>query len=147
MTEEQDMTRFLHERLPVCAAMGVEVVALSPLRVTLRGQLGPNINPYGVVFGGSIATFGLVASWTLVHRALGAAKVAAYPVVSRSGCEFLRPVTEAFTAEVEADAKAMQAFVESARQGRARISLRSEITCAGRLAAVHTADFAAVRST
>lgn len=139
-----EMTEFLHRHIPVAAAMNAEAVLLKRDHALLRGQLGPNINPYGVVFGGSLATFGLLASWTLVHRALIEACVAAYPVVRRTGCEFLRPVSGEFFAEARADTAALHAFAREAASGRAEMEMRSVILANGREAAIHTALFVAL---
>lgn len=142
-----EMTQFLQGRIPLAAAMRAEVVSLEPARAVLRGQLAPNVNPYGVVFGGSLGTFGLLAGWVVVYRALAQAGVAAYPVVRKSECEFLMPVAGDFFAEASVDAAALREFTVRAVEGRARIRIVSTIRADGRECAVHTALFAAVAKT
>jgi len=49
---EQELERYLHERIPLSLAMGVEVRAAGAAGVELHAPLEPNINHRDTVFDG-----------------------------------------------------------------------------------------------
>ena len=49
--------RYLHRHIPLTAAMGVRVAAVTLQRAELRAPLAPNINHRETVFGGSAAAY------------------------------------------------------------------------------------------
>ena len=54
------LAAFLHEKIPLSAAMDVSVVSASASEVVLEAPLDPNINVHGTMFGGSVST---LACW------------------------------------------------------------------------------------
>ncbi|NKF21143.1 YiiD C-terminal domain-containing protein [Solimonas marina] len=95
----ESLTRFLHEQIPLCAAMALEVQSVDERRLVVHAPLAPNRNPHGTVFGGSLATLGIVAGWTLLYRALAQAGRDAALVIQHYDCDYLAPAAAAFEAE------------------------------------------------
>jgi hypothetical protein len=52
------LEQYLHEHIPLSAAMGVKVVQADPQCVVLTAPLAPNINHRDTVFGGSASGAG-----------------------------------------------------------------------------------------
>lgn len=139
--DPQALTQFLHRHLPSTQALQAQVRESSSRHAVVTGSLQANINPFGVVFGGSLQTFGLMAGWLVAFRALLEAGGARYPVVAASQCEFLRPAATDFVAR----AQATPAEIEQLMAGRRRaIEIQSELLCEDAVVAQYRARFAAV---
>ena len=140
------MEAYLHEAIPLSAAMGTKVRTATPEGVILEAPLRPNRNHRSMAFGGSVAAQGILAGWTLVHVRLEEEGVVARTVIQRSEVAYLEPVEgdfEAHTVTVDAHAWArFRAAVD--RFGRGRIRVTVEIRCAGLLVARVKGDYVAL---
>ena len=121
--------RYLHEQIPLSAAMGVRVAHAAADCVRLTAPLAPNINHSETVFGGSAASVATLAAWALLHLRLTGEGLRARVVIQRSGMEYQRPIPGSFEARCRfADAAAWERFrTLLGRRGRARISLTAEL--------------------
>src|SRR5262245_21829556 len=72
-----EVERYLHQNIPLSAAMGVRVGSATPHRVELAAPLAPNINHQSTVFGGSASALAMLSAWTLVHLGLRHEKIEA----------------------------------------------------------------------
>ena len=63
---------YLHQHIPLSAAMQVRVLAATPDEVLLQAPLAPNINHRETVFGGSASALAILAAWSLVHTRMRA---------------------------------------------------------------------------
>jgi thioesterase domain-containing protein len=139
---------YLHEHIPLSAAMQVHVLALSASGVTLEAPLAPNINHRETVFGGSIASLATLAAWSLVHTRLRSENLESRVVVMSSQIGYHAPATGTFTAHCDAPAESEWALFARTltRRGRARITLTATVTSEGVLAATLTGTFVAIAS-
>jgi thioesterase domain-containing protein len=125
------LQQFLQDRIPLSAAMAIEVVSAEPDGVTLGAPLEPNINHRDTVFGGSAAAVAILSAWGLLFVRLGDEHPNATIVIQRHSMRHLRPITSAFTASsFLADPAAWDRFVITyQRKKRARISVKSVLNC------------------
>ncbi len=87
-------TFLFYDSMPLCSAMGIEVIKAGPDRVILSAPLQPNINHKKTAFGGSLHSLTTLACFSLVH-----VNVKGEIVISGSEIEYLAPVTADFQAE------------------------------------------------
>ena len=140
-----DLTRYLHSRIPLTAAMGVTVLETDP-RAVLHAPLASNVNHRETAFGGSLSSLAILAGWVWLHARLAPRGGNLRLVVQESHTRFDRPVTAAFDAVCEPPTAAAYAtFLDRlSRQNRARLTLESTIICNGVNAARHTGRYVAL---
>jgi thioesterase domain-containing protein len=121
--------RYLHEQIPLSAAMGVRVAHAAPDCVRLTAPLAANINHNETVFGGSAASVATLAAWALLHLRLTGGGLRARVVIQHSRMAYQRPIPGDFEARCHfADAAGWERFLTTlARRGRARITLTAEL--------------------
>lgn len=143
---EARLARYLHEKIPLSAAMALEVRAASPEQVRLFAPLAPNVNDHRTVFGGSAAVLATLAAWTLLHLRLERAAVPARLVIQRSRIEYERPIPGDFEAVCQfSDEAAWSRFrTILARRGRARLALTAHVLHEQRRVAEFEGDFVAL---
>jgi thioesterase domain-containing protein len=147
LTPESLLERYLHEQIPLSAAMGVGVRVARPEWVQLTAPLAPNVNHADTVFGGSAAALATLSGWALLHVRLGREPLHARLVIQRSSMEYERPIAGDFAADCRfADEAAWARFRATLlRHGRARLRLDASLVHAGQPAAAFSGDFVALR--
>src|SRR6202021_3696311 len=95
---EKRVERYLHQYIPLSAAMGVQVRTATVEHVKLAAPLAPNVNHTETVFGGSAAALATLSAWTLLHLRLEDAGLDARLVIQRSRMEYERPIPGVFGA-------------------------------------------------
>jgi thioesterase domain-containing protein len=122
---ETRVQRYLHQYIPLSAAMGVQVRTATPAYVKLAAPLAPNVNHTETVFGGSAAALATLSAWSLLHLRLEDAGSDARLVIQRSRMEYEKPIPGDFEAVCEfGDDLAWDRFLTMlARRGRARLTL------------------------
>ena len=146
-TDAAGLEAFFHASIPLTAAQGLTVTALSPTTVELRAPLAPNVNDKGCAFGGSIAGLLTLAQWGLVNLKLGEAGLDADVFVADTSLRFLAPVWGELHAEAYVDGDPWPDFLESLTTiGKARIEVHGEIVGedGGAPAAKQSARFVAI---
>ena len=145
--DQTAVERYLHDHIPLSAAMGARVLSAIPEGVVLQAPLEPNLNHRDTAFGGSVAAMAVLAGWTLVHIRLRAEGMEARTVIQRSDVTYLHPVEEAFQAAAEApDPEAWTRFLRTLeRWGRARIQVETAVTCQGREVARLRGEYVTLR--
>lgn len=142
----EGMTAYLHQGIPLTAAMGIEVIEAQPHCMIVRAPLAPNINHHQTAFGGSLVTLGIIAAWSLVHFGLCDAGLESALVIQKSECEYLRPVTEGLIAQATTDDTEWCRFVaQMVRKRRARIAIETRLRSGGAEALRHRGTFVAQR--
>ncbi len=136
---------YLHEHIPLSAAMGIRVLEASSLQVILRAPFKPNINHKKTVFGGSLHAVSTLACWCLMYmhtNEIPSAEV----VITQSDIDYLLPVTSDFQAQCQLpDQKSWKRFIDIYKlKGKSRIILHSTIHQNDRLAVSFTGTFAAI---
>lgn len=142
----EDLTRYLHNHIPLTRHMGVVAEECSVGRVVLSAPLPPNVNHRETAFGGSLSGIAILAGWSWLHVRLAGRGRRQRIVVHESTTAFERAVDGAFEAVCEspspADFDRFAAALE--RRGKARITLLSRVLCRGEVAVRHTGRYVAV---
>src|SRR4051812_28261835 len=126
--------------------MGLRVVAHDDAGFTVEAPVALNSNHLRTAFGGSINAVATLAAYAFLWVELNDA--AAHVVVAESSIRFLRPVRETIRGTcLRPEARALEEFRSMfAEAGKARITLRVEVTEAGEIAAEFEGRFVARRS-
>lgn len=96
--EPRELERYLHQHIPLSAAMAVSVRSADVTSVVLHAPLGPNINHRETVFGGSASALAILAAWALLHVRLRSEGIQSRVVIQRNTMEYLEPIAGAFGA-------------------------------------------------
>jgi thioesterase domain-containing protein len=141
-----DAEKFLHEQIPLTRAMGLRVIANDESGFTLEAPVALNSNHLRTAFGGSINAVATLAAYGFLWLELNEA--AAHVVVAESSIRFLRPVRATIRATcLRPDANVLTEFSRRfSENGKARITLRVNVTEAGETAAEFEGGFVARRS-
>ena len=127
-----ELTDFLHRSIPLTKALDIRVAAAGDGRVRLVAPLEPNLNHHGTAFGGSLATVGILAGWTVLHMSLEDAGLTPSLVVRHVELDYLEPVRGELVAESALPTDVWPRFVDTLRRGRrARIEVESRLQGAG----------------
>ncbi len=131
---EASLEAYLHQQIPLSAAMGVRVLRADAEGTILSAPLEPNLNHRATAFGGSVAALAILAGWATVHRRLHAEGHAVHTVIQDARVRFDIPVDGAFEARcAPPDPERWARFVKTlARRGRARIRMDVEVWSEGR---------------
>lgn len=143
--DAEEVTAYLHQHIPVTKAMSIKASTESKSALRLCATLAPNLNHQETAFGGSIASIGILAGWTLIHLRLRNDERSYKIVIQKSEIEFLHPIEDNFEAECPyPDENYWKPFLAGLeRKGRARIELQSSVTVNKRVAAIIRGTFVA----
>lgn len=141
------LERYLHEHIPLSAAMQVRVVSADPEGVTLAAPLAPNINHRETVFGGSASALAILAGWSLVRVALEDREPCRI-VIQRNSMEYSAPMLGEFSARsfVEDSDEWRRFFSMLERKGRARIAVSALLESEGTECGRFEGTFVAIQS-
>jgi thioesterase domain-containing protein len=142
-----ELTSYLHDHIPLSAAMGANALAVDADEVLLEAPLAPNINHRDTVFGGSASALAILAAWSLVHVRLASAGHTCRLVIQRNTMEYSAPVPRTFCARARlSDPDAWERFVVTLeRRGRARIAVRCILQSEGTECGGFEGTFVAIR--
>ncbi len=140
------LQEYISDRIPITSAMGITVAEVSPLSITVTAKLAPNINHRDSAFGGSISTLGILAGWIILKHRCQTFEPKPTLVIQASNTQFLKPIISDYSSQVidftEADfAKFSRAYQ---RYGKARLTLKSTVTCEGEVCATHEGVFVGI---
>ena len=143
------LEHYLHQQIPLSAAMGVRVRIATPERVQLAAPLAPNINHAETAFGGSAAALATLSAWALLHVRLARAALQARLVIQRCSMEYEQPIPGDFDAVcLLTDEAAWERFrVTLVRRGRGRLTLASHLVHDARRMAAFEGDFVGLPDT
>lgn len=140
-----ELQQYIHEQIPITAAMGVQVLEATTGRVELSAPLGPNINHRETVFG-SAAAIATLAAWTLVLVRMRDEQLKGRLVISQNSMDYQKPITDDFTATATAeDLCSWPKFTAGlSRKGRGRVKAKSRLWLAGEQVAHFEGQFVAL---
>lgn len=139
-----ELTAYLHQQIPLTAAMQLRIARCDEGRLRIEAPLAANRNPHGTVFGGSLATLGIVAGWTLLYVELEALQLHPNLVIQHYDCDYLAPGTATFAAEAQLP-EDWNRFIEQLRAGRrSRLDVAVRLTCEDREILTARARYAAL---
>lgn len=138
--------KYLHEHIPLSAAMQCQLETLERDCVVISAPLEPNLNHRATAFGGSVSTLATLAAWTLVHTRLQNENIHARVVIQRHEMSYDKPVTARFQATCNfSDAIAWQRFVKMLQiRGRGRIRITAVVEAQQEMVGKFTGDFVAI---
>lgn len=124
-----DLERYLHEKIPLTAAMGIHVVATGPRTLILEAPLAPNVNHLGSVFGGALHALPTLACYAALWSLLREGGIDGHVVVKQSYANYRQPVRETFRATCERPPPGIAAeFLDDLRRHKkARMDLESVV--------------------
>ncbi len=125
-----ELTDYLHDAIPLSAAMGARAIRIEPGSVIVEAPLGPNLNHRGTVFGGSLSTLAILAGFSVVLLGLRSAGYQHRVVIHRNEYDYILPAERTFTATAGLDDKRWSRFVETVqRRDRGRITIDADVSC------------------
>jgi thioesterase domain-containing protein len=144
----ETLERYLHEHIPLSAAMRVSVLAVEERSILLHAPLEPNINHRETVFGGSASALAILAAWSLLHVRLRRDGIDCRLVIQRNTMEYERPIPGAFTARAALDGEeAWPRFTRLlVRRGRARIAVSAVLAHGAGTVGRFGGEFVALRA-
>ncbi len=137
------LQNFINSNIPMARNMDIQALAYSGDAIRLSAPLVGNTNHHATAFGGSIATLGIVAGWSLIHLRMLEEKISADLVVNKTECSFLKPVRADFEAHCSFHHTWQPFKQELMEQGRARLVLSSQIICQQQTVAELSSSYAA----
>lgn len=139
-----ELAEFLRERIPLSAAMAVEVRRAGAEGVELYAPLGPNRNHRNTGFGGSASALAILAAWSALKVRMSAAGLRGRIVIRRNTMNYDRPITAGFTATAAPpDADAWEKFAATLERGRtARVHVQARLWCEGEAVGELDGEFA-----
>ena len=142
------LQKYLHERIPISKAMGVEVLEATINGVKLAAPLSPNINHRKTVFGGSASAVAILSAWLLLYLRLKNENINSRIVIHKSTMTYEYPITDMFTASsVVCEPSNWLNFITTLKQkNRARIKICSILHCNERRVGEFGGDFVAIDS-
>jgi thioesterase domain-containing protein len=140
-----DLEAYLHEKIPLTRAMGVEVAECDDTHLVLTAPLAPNRNHLQTAFGGSLQTLAILSGYGLLWRLLDNPE--AHLVIRESSIRYERPVKGDLRAVCAAPSLAEFTRFQSefARKRKARITLEAVIDEDGEVAVRFRGVFVALR--
>ena len=144
--QSAQLERYLHDHIPLSAAMGVSALQAAEDCVVLSAPLAPNINHRDTVFGGSASALAILAAWSLVHVRLAHSGASYRIVIQRNQIEYTEPMLGEFVASASlVDAESWDRFLKLlTRRGRARVRVGVVLRSEGVEAARFEGDFVAI---
>lgn len=141
-----DLQAYLHEHIPLSAAMQVDVRVAAPEQIVLGAPLAPNINHRDTVFGGSASALAILSAWSLLHVRLTADGYETRLVIQRNTMSYEQAILGNFTAHALAPtAEAWGTFTRMLqRKGKARIAISSTLHCDGQTVGRFEGEFVAL---
>ncbi|MES2855168.1 MAG: YiiD C-terminal domain-containing protein, partial [Bdellovibrionota bacterium] len=123
-----DLTKQMHEKIPLSKAMEVRIEKVSESGVILSAPLAPNINHKKTAFGGSVHSAAVLSCWALVTEVVKDFDVD-YVVIQDSEIDYVEPVDGDFTAESSwVKSGDREKFIETLeKRGLARATLIAEV--------------------
>jgi thioesterase domain-containing protein len=145
----REIQTYLHEHIPLSAAMQVQVEVATPEQVVLGAPLQPNINHRDTVFGGSASALAILSAWSLLHVKLLTGGYKTRLVIQRNSMSYEQAILGYFKAHASSPApEQWAAFTRMLeRKGRARISVSSILLCVGQEVGHFEGEFVALGTT
>jgi thioesterase domain-containing protein len=143
--EKAALQRYLHDHIPLSAAMCVSVTLLTQDEVMLTAPLQPNINHRDTVFGGSASALAILAAWSLVNTRLESAGIHSRLVIQRNTMDYSAPILGQFSASARlSEPDKWPGFLKMLeRKGRSRIAVTSRLLFGDVTAGTFEGDFVA----
>jgi thioesterase domain-containing protein len=119
----------LYREIPITKHLGITVESYDDEQLILKAPIEPNRNHKQTAFAGSLNALVTLAGWGLLWLVLGEQDLATTIVIQNSESNYLRPVTNDFSARCRKPDSARLAHFENMlrKKGKARLELLAEI--------------------
>lgn len=146
MPTADEITAYIHQNIPVTQAMAIRILEFAEGAVRAFAPLHENINHRETIFGGSLATLGIVTGWALTWATLKSWDLPARVVIQDSRTQFIKPAAgdvESSTMSIEpAEWELLRTSID--RHGKGRLKVDTDIMCGTRRVAVHSGIYVAL---
>jgi len=124
-----ELERLLHHEVPLSRTIGMKVHGYDGDRLELRALLEPNINIYGVAFGGSIYTLCALSGWGLLVMGLQEKGLDPRIMITAGEIEYTKPVMQTIHAASSfSSVQNFADFIDACRnKSRARIKVPVQV--------------------
>lgn len=114
----RDLASYLHEKIPLTRAMGMQVAEIGA-RLVLEAPLEANINHLGTAFGGSLHALPTLACYAALWMLLNESGIESHVVIKRSSAEYRQPVKGVIRAVcLRPDTERARKFISDLRHNR-----------------------------
>jgi thioesterase domain-containing protein len=138
------INQYLTEHIPISQALGSSVTFFDGESIRITAPLQPNLNHRNTAFGGSLATLGILAGWSIVNFNLQEVGLNARVVIQKGEMDFLQAVDADFEV-VARKPETWELFIKTLRRrGKARLELSSDILLNDKIVAKHKGIYVAV---
>jgi len=144
-----DLQNYIRSNIPITDYMNFRVEDLQPYSIKLSAPIKLNDNHYGTAFGGSLATLGILAGWSILHFRAAEEKLNCVIVIQESNMKYIRPAYTDFEAVCDMlNEKLWNEFKSGLlAKGKARISMFTNLYSQGELIATHKGIFVGLART
>ena len=138
-----DLQSYIRKNIPVTDFINFQIKDLQSYSIRLSAPLKPNDNHYGTAFGGSLATLGILAGWSILHFRAAEENTQCVLVIQEGSMKYIRPARTDFEATCDTlNEKLWNEFKSNLlAKGKARISMLTNLYSQGELVAVHQGIF------
>nr|WP_256368472.1 MULTISPECIES: YiiD C-terminal domain-containing protein [unclassified Marinobacterium] len=122
---DQAFLSWLHQAIPLTAAMQIDEIDYTGNQLQLSAPLEPNLNDKGTGFAGSIASIATLSGWCLLTLWLRERGIDADVMIAKSEQRYLAPVTDRLkaVATLPDDAVVEQFWQRFQEKQRARLPI------------------------
>src|SRR3989339_743426 len=86
-----DLQNYIRSNIPITDYMNFHVEELQSYSIKLSAPIKPNYNHYGTAFGGSLATLGILAGWSILHFRATEENLKCVLVIQEGSMKYIRP--------------------------------------------------------
>jgi thioesterase domain-containing protein len=143
----QKLQTFFETHLPITDYMGLAVNSYNGKSLSLKAPLAPNINDKQTAFGGSLYNACVMACWGFAYLKSIEANIQGNQVVASGSIKYKAPVDADYMAVCESPGEeAIEHFIDGfKRHGKGLITLKSTITCNGKVAVEFEGTYAVLK--
>jgi thioesterase domain-containing protein len=138
---------FFETHLPITDYMGLAVDKYDGSTLSLKAPLAPNINDKQTAFGGSLYNACVMTCWGFAYLKSIEANIQGNQVVAAGSIKYKAPVDSDYVAVCESPSQeVLDHFIDGfKRHGKGLITLKSTITCNGKIAVEFEGTYAVLK--
>ena len=139
-----NLSRFFEQHLPLVQQMQLRVESYDGKTLILSAPLAPNVNDKLTAFGGSLYNVAVMSCWGMAFLKTQEHSIVCNQVVTRANIVYNSPVKGTIRAICHApEDDVVESFIQRFQQrGKARLDLKSTISCGGKTAVEFEGQYA-----
>jgi thioesterase domain-containing protein len=124
MTSADELTRKIHNAIPLSDAMRFSIDHLDLDEIRVSAPLSPNINIHGTGFAGSLYSIAVLTGWALCTHIIDESEIDAELVVARAEIAYRAPVVSDIECSCSASGEKRDEFLKAFRErGKGKLVL------------------------